>query len=173
MTVCAAVACMSLGAVVFAAMTSEARDSIRVGAQFPEFNLASLDGSGISLMGELRKGPVIVVVLRGWPGYQCPFCTLQFGDFLSHAGDFAKSNATVVFIYPGAVAGLREHAEEFRSNRTMPANFRFLIDPDLRWVKSHGLRWEAKDETSNDLRSVQFRCVLFVPISSALLRPRT
>jgi hypothetical protein len=35
------------------------------------------------LSTELAHGPVVLVMLRGWPGYQCPFCTRQFGDDIS------------------------------------------------------------------------------------------
>jgi thioredoxin-dependent peroxiredoxin len=143
-----AVACIFLGVVTVAAQTTATKDSLHVGTQFPDFSLTNLDGSRISLRSELHEGPVVLVVLRGWPGYQCPFCTRQFGDLLSHAGEFEKSKATVIFIYPGDSAELRKHAKEFLANRAMPVNFRFLIDPDLGWVTSHGLRWEAKDETS-------------------------
>lgn len=120
----------------------------QIGTQFPDFTLSSIDGASITLKSELKKGPVVVVVLRGWPGYQCPFCSRQFADFLTHAADFAKTNTTVLFIYPGPASGLKEHAEAFNRDKPMPANFRLLLDPDLRWLESNKLRWQGKGETS-------------------------
>jgi peroxiredoxin len=139
---------LCLSGVTALGQTDGMKEGFRVGAKVADFNLTSLEGKQFSLQGELGRGPVVLVVLRGWPGYQCPFCTRQFGDFLNHAGDFAKLNATLVFIYPGPAEGLREHAAEFQANRPMPPNFRFATDPELRWVSAHGLRWDAKDETS-------------------------
>lgn len=119
-----------------------------VGEQFPEFSLPDLDGSSVSLREELRHGPVVLIVLRGWPGYQCPFCTRQFGDFLSQASELGSRKATVLLVYPGSANGLKKHADEFRASRSMPTNFRFLIDSDFRWVSMNGFRWDAKNETS-------------------------
>jgi hypothetical protein len=49
---------------------------------------------------EVAKGdPLVLVVLRGWPGYQCPFCTRQFGDYLANAARFEEVRARVLFIY--------------------------------------------------------------------------
>ena len=53
-----------------------------VGDRAPEFTLEAIDGSRVSLSGELARGPVVLVLLRGWPGYHCPYCVRQFGEFL-------------------------------------------------------------------------------------------
>lgn len=45
------------------------------------------------------KGPVVLVVLRGFPGYQCSFCNCQVEEFTSHASEFA--GASVLMVYPG------------------------------------------------------------------------
>jgi peroxiredoxin Q/BCP len=88
------------------------------------------------------------VVLRGWPGYQCPFCTRQFGDYMAHAEAFAKSGAQVLFVYPGPADGLKEHAEAFTASKSLPAAFRILLDPDYTFTQSYGLRWDAAKETA-------------------------
>src|SRR5690242_7095697 len=70
----------------------------KVGDKAPGFNLNTLEGKAVSL-GELTpKKPVVLLMLRGWPGYQCPLCTAQVHDFVSHADGFAK--AQVVMVYP-------------------------------------------------------------------------
>jgi peroxiredoxin len=94
------------------------------------------------------KGPVVLIVLRGWVGYQCPLCTKQVGDIVAHAEDFDKAGAHVVLVYPGSAAHLKEHAQDFESGKGIPANFSFVIDPDLRFVNDWGLRWKAKGETA-------------------------
>jgi hypothetical protein len=60
----------------------------KLGEKAPPFSLLDLDGQRVTFDGELTRGPVVLVLLRGWPGYQCPFCTRQFADFLGHASAF-------------------------------------------------------------------------------------
>jgi peroxiredoxin len=119
-----------------------------MGEHAPDFSLTSLDGKPVRLSDELRDGPVVLVMLRGWPGYQCPFCTRQFADFLSHASELASHRARVIFVYPGPTDGLQEHARAFTANRQMPPNFRVLIDPDYAFTLAYGLRWNAPKETA-------------------------
>ena len=119
-----------------------------MGGNAPDFSLMSLDGKPVRLSDELRGGPVVLVVLRGWPGYQCPFCTRQFADFLSHASELASHGARVVFVYPGPTDGLQEHARAFTANRRMPPNFQVLIDPDYAFTLAYGLRWNEPEETA-------------------------
>lgn len=120
----------------------------KVGAKAADFSLQSLDGSTVRLSEAVARGPVVLVVLRGWPGYQCPFCTRQFGDYMANAASFAKSGAQVLFVYPGPADGLKEHAEAFTAGKPLPAAFRILLDPDYSFTQSYGLRWDAAKETA-------------------------
>ena len=118
-----------------------------VGDKAADHVLKDVDGKDVRLSDQLKSGPVVVVVLRGWPGYQCPFCTAQFADLLGHADEFKAARASVLLVYPGPARGLREHAAEFRKSRELPANFRLLVDPDYAFSTAHGLRWDAPGET--------------------------
>jgi peroxiredoxin Q/BCP len=120
----------------------------KVGDKASDFTLAALDGSQVKLSTELAHGPVVLVMLRGWPGYQCPFCTRQFGDFLGHAKDLEATGARVIFVYPGSADQVKPRATEFTANKDMPSNFRFLVDPDYVFTLAYGLRWDAPKETS-------------------------
>jgi thioredoxin-dependent peroxiredoxin len=115
----------------------------QVGDRAPDFALASIDGTTVRLSDEIARGPVVLVVLRGWPGYQCPFCTRQFGDYLANGANFEKSGARVLFVYPGPADGLKEHARAFTASRELPAAFRILVDPDYSFTQAYGLRWDA------------------------------
>lgn len=119
-----------------------------VGDKAIPFTLNALDGSSASLSGLLKKGPVVLVVLRGYPGYQCPFCTAQVGRLLGAADQFAAKKAQVVLVYPGPADGLKQHAGEFVQGKTIPANFHLLLDPDYTFLNQYGLRWDAPGETS-------------------------
>ncbi|MEO5823305.1 MAG: peroxiredoxin family protein [Vicinamibacteraceae bacterium] len=119
-----------------------------VGRKAADFALQSLDGGAVRLSDEVARGPVVVTVLRGWPGYDCPFCTRQFADYLANAKRFEQSGARVLFIYPGPTDGLQQHAQSFVASRPMPGAFRVLLDPDYTFTNAYGLRWAAPDETA-------------------------
>ena len=125
-----------------------AMSSPMVGHKAPDFALMSIDGATVRLSTEVARGPVVLVVLRGWPGYQCPFCTLQFGEYLSKAGEIAKTGANVLFVYPGPADGLKDRAVEFTKSSPLPPQFRLLLDPDYTFTNAYGLRWDAPQETA-------------------------
>jgi peroxiredoxin len=119
-----------------------------VGQKAPEFSLTAVDGTPVSLTAMLRRGPVVLVVGRGYPGYQCPFCTRQFGEIRSRAKDFEARGATVLWIYPGAGDEVKKRAEEFAGAAELPASIRLLVDPGYRFTTTYGLRWDAPKETA-------------------------
>jgi peroxiredoxin len=119
-----------------------------VGQKAPDFTLTSLDGANVRLSDEAESGPVALVVLRGFPTYQCPFCTRQFADYLAHSDDFHASGAHVLFVYPGDPEGLNDHAKALVAGRPMPANYKILMDPDYKFTLAYNLRWDAPKETA-------------------------
>jgi len=119
----------------------------KVGDKAADHTLDDVDGKPVRFSEQLKNGPLVVVVLRGWPGYQCPFCTKQVADLLAHAKGFESAKASVMLVYPGPAEGLRAHAGDFRKGRDFPSPFRLLVDPDYHFAASHGLRWDAPGET--------------------------
>lgn len=120
----------------------------QVGELAPNFSLRTLDGQAVELNALTSKAPVVLVVLRGWPGYQCPMCTQQVHDFVTSASEFKSRGAQVVMIYPGPAEALQAHARDFLQDKSWPADFLFLVDPDYAFTNRYGLRWEAKNETA-------------------------
>ena len=120
----------------------------KVGEMAEMFTLQSLDGEKVELKKLLKKGPVVVAVLRGYPGYQCPACTRQVGGYVKLADEFAKAKATVVFVYPGEAQELEKRAQEFLKQTELPAPLTLVLDPDQKFVTAAGLRWEAPNETA-------------------------
>jgi peroxiredoxin len=119
-----------------------------VGEKAPDFTLSAIGGEAVKLTDLVKRGPVVLVVLRGWPGYQCPICNTQVGRFLGSQQQFKAADASVVFVYPGPADGLKGYAEEFTRGRTFPDNFHFVIDPDYEFTNKYRLRWDAKSETA-------------------------
>jgi peroxiredoxin len=119
-----------------------------VGDNAPNFTLQTLDSKSVELRQITATQAVVLVVLRGWPGYQCPICTRQVNEFTREAGEFAKLNARVVMVYPSPAEKLKEHAQEFLQNKEWPKEFVFVTDPDYRFTDAYGLRWNAPKETA-------------------------
>jgi len=120
-----------------------------LGNKAPAFTLATPEGKTVGLAALEKRGEVVLVVLRGYPGYQCPYCQKQVHDFEAHAQEFAARGAQVLLVYPGPRGELDEHAREFLSHEdTLPPNFHLVIDPDYTFTNLYGLRWDAPHETA-------------------------
>lgn len=119
-----------------------------VGDKAPDFALSTVSGKTVRLAEVTAQGPTVLVVLRGYPGYQCPFCNRQAQDFIKNAQGFADAGARVVMVYPGPGQDLGMHAQEFMVGKTFPNNFDLLLDPDYEFTNRYGLRWDAPQETA-------------------------
>jgi peroxiredoxin len=120
----------------------------KVGDKAPDFMLKTLDDHAVRLSDMTATGQVVLVVLRGWPGYQCPLCTRQVQDYIASASGFATAKARVVMVYPGPADDLNAHAAEFLKNKQWPKEFVYVTDPSFTMVKAYGLRWDAPSETA-------------------------
>ena len=69
------------------------------------------------------KSEVVLVVLRGWPGYQCPFCSRQAHDFVHHEKELMADGVQVVMVYPGPSDELKSHAADFLKDQDWPQDF--------------------------------------------------
>ena len=127
-----------------------AADIPKVGDKAPDFTLQTLDDATVRFSELTAKENVVLVVLRGWPGYQCPICDRQVHEFISTASGFAEAKARLVFVYPGPARDLKAHAEEFKQwkGKQWPKEFLYVLDPDYSMVNAYGLRWDAPRETA-------------------------
>ncbi len=121
---------------------------LQVDKPAPDFELPTVDGKSIKLSELTEKSPVVVVVLRGYPGYQCPLCTRQVSDLVQSASKIAASKAKVLLIYPGPKKLVNDKAKEFFASAKLPAGFTVLLDPDYGFTDAYGLRWDAPNETA-------------------------
>jgi thioredoxin-dependent peroxiredoxin len=120
----------------------------KVGDEAKEFELTALGGKEQKLSELVKDGSLVLVVLRGYPGYQCPLCSRQAAGFLSKADEFKKAGVRVAFIYPGPSKQLQDKAGEFVKGKDYPDHFQILLDPDYSFTKNYGLRWDEKGETA-------------------------
>jgi thioredoxin-dependent peroxiredoxin len=119
-----------------------------VGDMARDFSLETLAGKQVQLSALLPQGPVVLVVLRGFPGYQCPVCNVQVRELLKSAEKFKAARAQVVLVYPGPAEKLQQRAGEFFRGQTLPEHFQIALDPDYRFTLAYNLRWDAKNETA-------------------------
>lgn len=119
-----------------------------VGDPAPDFTLNSVEGKPVRLSEVAAKSPVAIVVLRGYPGYQCPFCQRQAQDFIRNAAAFEAAGVQVILIYPGPPEALDVRAGEFMKSAALPDSIQLLIDPGYTFTNLYGLRWDAPRETA-------------------------
>jgi peroxiredoxin len=135
-------------ALVLTVSTANAQ-TLATGGKAPNFTLLTPTGSSVSLDSDTSKGTTVLVFLRGFPGYQCPYCVRQVHDFAEHSSDFAAKMVRVLFVYPGPPAALGDHAKEFLTQEAdLPANIQLVVDPDYKVTNLYGLRWDAPHETA-------------------------
>ena len=120
-----------------------------VGTEAPEFALSTPDGKTVKLSALTGKTMVVLIVLRGYPGYQCPFCQKQVHDFKAKADKFRAQGVELLLVYPGPVDAVTARAREFLAPEgALPANFHLVVDPDYKVTTRYGLRWAAAQETA-------------------------
>ena len=123
------------------------------GSKIGEITGIALNGTDFSLAKMVEKGSVVLVMLRGYPGKQCPVCSTQVAGYIAKADAFKQERDTpVVFIYPGKVDNLEKRASEFTAplekEVDLPGNFTFLLDQDFNITKQLNLRWDKAGETA-------------------------
>ncbi len=120
-----------------------------VGTKAPDFTLSTPTGQRVQLSDLTGKEAVVLVILRGFPGYQCPYCEKQVHDFVEHAPAFAAKHTNVLLVYPGPPADLDAHAKDFLIKQSeLPQNVQLVVDPDYTVTNRYGLRWDAPHETA-------------------------
>ena len=120
----------------------------QVGAKAPDFTLATPENKIVHLSEMLAKGQVALVVLRGYPGYQCPYCNRQVQDLIENSLKFSALGVQIVAVYPGPLRDLGNKANEFLAGKTLPPNFTLVLDPGYEFTNLYGLRWDADHETA-------------------------
>jgi thioredoxin-dependent peroxiredoxin len=133
---------------LFTALATALAAPPRVGEKAPDFVLPLLGGSTVRLSDLYAKGPVALVVLRGYPGYQCPMCNRQVQDYVRRASEFTAIGVPVLLVYPGLEGDVERRAREFMADKTLPESYLPLLDPGYTFTKAYDLRWDAPNETA-------------------------
>ena len=135
-------------ATLAATMSIIAAPAPNVGGRPPDFKLLTPEGKAVQLSEVMTQGPVVLVVLRGYRGYQCPYCNRQVQDFIANAQRFSEIGASVILVYPGPPQDLKEKADEFMTGKKLPPHFYLVLDPGYAFTNAYGLRWNGPNETA-------------------------
>ena len=120
-----------------------------IGQRAPDFELPLVGQKMfLSLRDEYRNGPVVVIVLRGYPGYQCPNCKNQFNAVVNRAKALSMESKCVVLVYPGNAEQLEKHSKHFLGSRKLPHPIKVVRDDDMQMVEEWGIRWETRNQTA-------------------------
>lgn len=119
-----------------------------MGQKATDFALSNVNGKTVRLSELTANGPVALIVLRGYPGYQCPFCNRQVQDFVHNGQSFEQAGVRVVMVYPGPPENLNARASEFLAGKSFPDSFEMLLDPGYDFTNLYGLRWDTPRETA-------------------------
>jgi thioredoxin-dependent peroxiredoxin len=120
-----------------------------VGQAAPDFTVTALDGSTLSLSSLTSSGRLIIVVLRGYPGYQCPFSQQAFQSYQQQAAQFAALGTQLLFVYPGTGgSNLANDAASMIGSQPLASNVHVVLDPDYNLTNLYGVRWDATDQTA-------------------------
>jgi peroxiredoxin len=139
---------LSLPALVLALTISALAATPGVADHAPDFTLATPGGTTLQLSSLTAQGRVVLILLRGYPGYQCPYSLQQFNDFQQSAAQFAALGTQVLFIYPGPSPNLASEATNFAPASSLANNIHLVIDPDFSVTNLYSLRWDAPNETA-------------------------
>jgi peroxiredoxin len=124
-------------------------DFLKVGDSAPDVDFQPLNGAEkVKLSGLTASGPVVLVVVRGYPDYRCPIYFRQMGKLARHAEDFRRLGAKVVLVYMGPADELAERAQECLQDTKLPEPFVMMIDPDYAFTNLYHIRWDEPRETA-------------------------
>jgi peroxiredoxin len=118
--------------------------SLRVGAQAPDFTLLDAHGDRVTLSTLLRRGPAVVTFYRGeW----CPYCNLQLRAYQALLPEITRLGATLLALSPQIDAASR------RTATTKELTFPVLSDRGNAVARQYGLVYNA----TSTLRQIYLR----------------
>ena len=91
----------------------------------------------VRLSRTYAKGATALIVLRGFPGYQCPLCNRQVNDLIKNAQAIRDAGLRVLMVYPGPAEDLGGKANEFLTGKTLPDGFELVLDPDYAFTNMY------------------------------------
>lgn len=116
-------------------------------AGFSNLALVNLENETVKLGDLIGKKSIVLVMLRGYTGPICPFCSTQTSRLISNYKKFKDRNAEVIIVYPiekqedskefgQFLLSSRQKAKDFPTEVPFPV----FLDPELKTVDQLGIR---------------------------------
>lgn len=106
------------------------------------------DGSTIDLDSYKGKKNIVLVVLRGYTGYICPYCSAQTSSLIANKAEFEKRDTVVLLLFPGPKDQLDQLRKKVRLEKDAAFPYPILLDENFKAVESLGIRGDhAKPST--------------------------
>ena len=113
----------------------------KVGDRAADFTLHDQLGRQVTLAGELKQGPVVLIFYRGeW----CPYCNMMLRTYGLRAADFSERGATLVAVSPQTPDNSLTMADKHS------LEFPVLSDEGGDVIGTYGLKYDV-DGQSRDL----------------------
>ena len=120
-----------------------------VGRPFPNVKLLGPSGAEFGFQSLSSNKPLVLVVLRGFSGYVCPYCTAQTAAIVKALPEFEGLGARVALVYPGpaeTVPLFLDSVRQYRQSGDVPLPVMF--DKDLALVKALGISGQVAKPTT-------------------------
>ena len=115
-----------------------------VGKPFPYTQFVGQDGRVVDLAQRTDKKYSMLVFMRGFPGYVCPFCTAQTAELVKRYPEILSTDTELFIVYPGAAETIPKYLEAVRaylkSDSSPKLPIPLLMDIDLKAVDAIGIR---------------------------------
>ncbi len=114
------------------------------------------DGEVVDLRDFHGKSNVVLVFMRGFAGYICPYCTQQTAEILRAGSAWKEKNAQVFIVYPGPAEAISDFLDSVKDwaldhpvSPPQPAldsvddlfqDVQALLDVDLKATEALGIR---------------------------------
>lgn len=121
-----------------------------VGQELSQRRFLGAGGAVVDLDAYRDQGSVVLVILRGFAGSVCPYCTAQTRALSAGVGRFKEAGAQVIYVYPGSAASVPVFLNSLKTlstQGTLP-ELPVLLDVDLAFVRSLGIEGELAKPTS-------------------------
>jgi len=119
-----------------------------LGKPLPQTRFLSAAGDALDIDALCKKGPVLVVILRGFSGQVCLYCAAQTTAISKAIQRFEKSNIQVVVVYPGPVDAIPSFLQAVRSLANDPLPMPVALDVSLIAVRALGIEDNLAKPTS-------------------------
>jgi len=126
---------LSSGAISFAQTVPK---GITVNQDAPDFSAKDQNGRIVSLKGQIKKGPVVLVFYRGqW----CPYCNRQLKNLEDSLPYITARGATLIAVTPESPENVSKTIQKTK------ASYPILHDEGLRIMNSYDVAFEVDNST--------------------------